>query len=418
MANCHKLKPCPAGCGKQIRAYQKGHRDCAAAGAVVEQAAAEAATTGPADSLAVSDGGNAQTIAKVTRESVRTLEDLIRVCEIDTAEWRIVRWVANKWEVGAKNEAGELISRPLFQVKVWLQRNAPMVAARSEVAALIAEAKQAIPARPRKASKRRGECLLEVNIPDLHVGKLAWSQETGWENYDSRIAERVYEAAIDAVLERTAGYDVGRVLYVVGNDLLHSDTKQGTTTGGTPLDTDSRFQKSFAIARQLTTRTIERLRERGPVEVKLIPGNHDTLAVWHLGDSLECFFHRTPDVSIDNEPKMRKYVQHGLNMIMLTHGNRGKLDRYPSLMAAEQPRMWGATRYREAHTGDKHQHKAIEVNGVKVRILSSLSAADAWHSEMMFVGNARSAEALVFHPVEGWIGSGVYTVPNERAESA
>lgn len=44
-----------------------------------------------------SDGDTAE-IAQLTSEPVRTLDDLIRVCQIDTAVWEVERWVANKWE--------------------------------------------------------------------------------------------------------------------------------------------------------------------------------------------------------------------------------------------------------------------------------------------------------------------------------
>jgi hypothetical protein len=37
---------------------------------------------------------------------IKTLADLVRVCEIDTKEWEIVSWKANKWEAAAKDETG------------------------------------------------------------------------------------------------------------------------------------------------------------------------------------------------------------------------------------------------------------------------------------------------------------------------
>ncbi len=261
--------------------------------------------------------------------------------------------------------------------------------------------------------------LFEPSIYDLHVGKLAWGNETGWDNYDSRMAEQAHDEALEALIRRSASHPISRVLYVVGNDLLHSDTKAGTTTGGTPLDTDSRYHKVFSIVRKMTVRAIDRLAEIAPVDAVLVPGNHDTLAVWHLGDSLECWYRNAKHVTIENTPRMRKYYQHGRVMLLLTHGNRGKLDQYPLLMATEQRAMWGATHFREAHTGDKHGTKVLEVKGVKVRTLPSLSAADAWHSEFQFVGNSRSAEAFVWDKGEGLIAQAHYTIPSvDSVESA
>lgn len=356
--------------------------------------------------------GDSGQVTKTTNEHVRTLEDLIRVCEIDTETWEVERWVANKWEVGAKNKQKNLVVKPLFQVKAWLRRKVAVIAARDEIQALIADAKKQIPPRRLKlvSPVRRG-LLLELMIPDLHMGKLAWTEETGWDNYDSKIAEEIFETALEALLARSAGHRIERILFPIGNDLMHSDTKQGTTTAGTQLDMDSRYHKVFRQTRLMMTRAIERLLSIAPVDALIVPGNHDTLAAFHIGDALACYFHNTPSVQVDNLASLRKYYQFGDVMLMLTHGNRGKLEKYPTLMAAERPDMWGATRHREAHTGDKHTQKTLEINGVKVRIFSALCPPDAWHSEFQFVGNQQAAEALVWDRVDGQVAAAFYTSP-------
>lgn len=402
-----------------------------------ESAVSDAQAPDP-DPIATTDSrtftDSACEITKTTTQRVRTLQDLIRICEIDTDEWEVERYVCNKWDMGSVPRAvgsGESWSRPstepvvteLYQVKVWLKRKVAIVAARAEIAALLADAKRQMPLRPQSP---RGKItpthnMLEISIPDLHVGKLAWAKETGWENYDTRTAERIHDDALDALLNRTDSHRFEHVLFIVGNDLLHSDTKAGTTTAGTVLDTDSRFQKSFSIVRRMIVRAIDRAREIAPVHVLMVPGNHDTLAVWHLGDSLECYYHRDDLVSIDNAPTMRKYHQFGKVMLMFTHGNKGKLQDYPLLMAAEQPKMFGETLHREAHTGDKHHLKVQEYRGIKVRISPALCPPDAWHAEHQFVGSARSAEAFVWQREEGLIGTAYYTVPappKDRDEGA
>ncbi len=371
----------------------------------------------PVDSLTVS--GDAATISRLTTERIKSLADLIRVCDIDTNEWEIERYVCNKWEVGAKVDE-KMVTTPLFQVKAWMKRKVMIVAARAEIVSLIEDAKRELPARPRVGTKApKSGNLFEPSIPDLHVGKLAWAKETGWENYDGKIAQRIFEEALSALIHRTESFQPERILFPIGNDILHADTKAGTTTAGTPLDMDSRYHKSFSLVRRMMTQAIDSLRAIAPVHVVIVPGNHDTLSAWHLGDSLECFFHKSPDVTIDNAPSMRKYYQWGKVMLMLTHGNKGKLQDYPQVMAAEQRKMWGETIHREAHTGDKHQLRVQEYHGVRVRISPALCPPDAWHSEHLFVGNARAAEAFVFHREEGLIGMANYTVqPPKRSEAA
>ncbi len=349
------------------------------------------------DSIEVS--GDSCQITKTVDEQIHTLDDLIRVCKIDTSVWTVDRYLCGKW---AEN----------FQVKAWLKRKVAAVAAQEEIKALIEDAKRNIHrSQPIIKHKLIGSSLLEIAMPDLHAGKLAWGKETGHQDYDIKLAEQIFDTALEALIQRTSSHPINKVLFVVGNDLLNSDNTALTTTGGTPQDSDSRYHKTFSIVRRMIVRGIERLKLIAPVHVVMVPGNHDQLAVWHLGDSLECFFHRDAQVQIDNSPALRKYVQHGKVMLMFTHGNKGKSSDYPLVMATEQPKMFGDTVFREAHTGHLHKTKLDEHHGVKVRISPALCSADAWHAENQFVGQGRSAEAFVWHPVEGQIASAFYTVP-------
>lgn len=374
------------------------------------------------DSLTVK--GDSAAVVKFTHERVRTLAQLVKVCQVDSSEWEVERWSCNKWEMasvprtvrdsaakGWTRKSTKPIVTELYQVKAWLRRKVALIAARTELDALKVQAKsQSAPFAVIKRGPKTGY-MLEVSIPDLHVGKLAWGKETGWEDYDSKIAVQVFEDALAALIERTSCYRFDQVVFVVGNDLLNADNREATTTGGTPQNTDVRFQKSFVIARRLIVRAIERLRLIAPVLVPVVPGNHDTLTAWCLGDSLECYFHGAADVTIDNAPTMRKYHRFGKVMLMFTHGNNGKLSEYPSTMAAEQPEMWGNTKFHEAHTGDKHHTKVEEYKGAKVRISPALCPPDAWHADKHYVGSSRSAEAFVWHGNEGLVGTAIYTVP-------
>lgn len=366
----------------------------------------------------VTETGDRSEVTKVVPERVKSLADLVRVCEIDLTEWDVERYVCNKWEMGATEKPRRGIKnavvKELFQVKAWLRRKVALIAARDEVKALLADAKTKVPPRPAVKRLEPGPHLLEIAIPDLHVGKLAWAPETGQGNYDTKIAQRIFRDALEALIARTASFRFERVVLVVGNDLLHADTKAGTTTGGTPLDTDSRFQKSYLVARRLMTEAIDRLRAIAPVTVVVIPGNHDALSTWCLGDSLECYYHKTPDVTVENSPSPRKYVHFGQVMLLFTHGDKGKRENYPLLMATEKPEMFGATKHREAHTGHLHQVRVQEHMGVKVRISPALCPPDAWHSEMHLVGNARAAEAFVWSKTDGLVSLATYTVPQPR----
>ncbi len=359
--------------------------------------------------------GNEATVSRVTPERVRSLADLIRVCEIDTSEWDVERYVCNKWETAAKvgpQDTATIAVTPLFQVKAWLKRKVNLLAAKQEIAALAEDARKGLPALKAVAPRApKSGYMLELNIADLHNGKLAWSGETGHDPYDTRIAESVHDAAVDALLQRTSAYRFDEIVLAVGNDLLHVDSRANQTTAGTPQDTDSRYYKVFLSTRRMTQRAIERCRKLARVRVVMVPGNHDRDSVWHLGDSLSCVYDGCKDVVIDNAPTQRKYVEFGKVMLMLTHGDKGKRADYPLLMATEQAAMFGRTRFREAHTGHLHQTQVQEWHGVRVRILPSLAGVDAWHAENTYTGNIRAAEAFIWSASEGLVGTAYYTVP-------
>ena len=255
--------------------------------------------------------------------------------------------------------------------------------------------------------------MLEVNLPDAHFGKLAWPQETGGAPYDSKITQETYAAAIDALIERTKMYKYDEVVYVVGNDILNANNADSETAKGTIVSSDGRYQKTFWKARNTVIDTVKKLLKIAPVTVMAIYGNHDTLSSWHLADSIECYFHDNPDVKVQNDPTYRKYYEFGKNMIMFTHGDKGKRDDYPLLMAAEQREMFGRTQFREVHCGHTHETKMEEYHGVRVRILPALCPADSWHAENGYVGNLRNAEAYIWNKNEGIIGTAIYNVDSQ-----
>ena len=386
------------GCGAPITRHAKTARcaDCA-------NAAKRKGSVAVTDGLTVE--GDKGVLSAIVKDNPRTLEELVAVCGIDLLVWTVDRWVANKWE-SVRGDA----TVPLFQVKAWLSRNRPLLDATTRIKAMIDDAKNKMPSRPRRSKARVGTYALEVSIPDLHLGKLAWSPETGYADYDLKIAVEVYEAALEALIQRTRGFAFQRILFPIGNDLFHSDTKQGTTTRGTPLDTDSRYHKAFLTGRRLITRAVDRLRGIAPVDVYVVAGNHSVVSEFQLGDSLECWFHKTDDVVIHNAPCSRKYAEFGANMILYTHGDKGSHKNLPLLMATEQREMFGRTTFREAHVGHLHQTRLLETMGVRVRISPALCPPDAWHSENQFVGNLQGAEAFVWDRSEGLVATAHYTV--------
>jgi hypothetical protein len=376
----------------------------------------EAEPIDPAATRASFDVKGNSAVGRSISADIRTIEDFVTYLEVDTTIWRVKDWRAKKWDGYIKNKSKEIETRPLFALDAKFERLVAIDDARSEIALMVEEAKAAMPfyqpvVRPARTTPGH---LLEISIFDPHFGKLAWNPETRHGSYDVNIAERVFFAALEDLLNKASGCSISQVLLPLGNDLLNTDNLEGKTTAGTPQSTDGRQIRTFTRVRQTMVAAIERARQIAPVHVKMVPGNHDRLSVFHLGEALEMRFHNCDDVVIDNTPPNRKYYEWGRNMLLFTHGDKPKPAELHSVAAAEEPQMWGRTRFREAHIGHMHKTALDEKHGFRVRTIAALCPADGWHSENGYIGNVRSAEAFLYSRDNGMEGSFVHNVPEEE----
>jgi hypothetical protein len=313
---------------------------------------------------------------------------------------------------------------PLYQVKVWLKRNWKACVLKDMGARILADIGAARPdwlaSPPAVVRSLRDAHLWELCKMDLHVGKLAWAPEAG-ADYDVDVAERVSVEATEDLIAQVAHREIEQILYPIGNDLLQIDKLDSTTTGGTPQDTDTRFAKMFARAESLMRHDLERLSAIAPVVGVVVPGNHDRQSAFTLGRVLHAWFHGNDRVRIDVGPKLRKYHRYGVNLIGYTHGSEEKPADLPLIMAQECPKDWAETRFREWHIGHLHKMKETRYtagdsfNGVRVRIIPSLCAADAWHAMRGYVGEIRSAEAYLWNKRTGYSGHQATNVLPEAA---
>jgi len=254
----------------------------------------------------------------------------------------------------------------------------------------------------------KGNHLLVINPADIHIGKYANELETG-EQYDCETAVvRVLEG-IEGLIQKSKGFDIDRVLFCVGNDVLHIDNVYNTTTKGTHQDTDGKWWEHYEIALMLYVKCIETLRQIAPVDVIHSMSNHDYQSGFHLAHTLKSWFRKTDDVSFDITVANRKYYKYGNNLIGLEHGDGAKMDKLPLLMAQEKPEMWSKSKFRYwylHHIHHKVKHKWLDAKdyiGVTVEYMRSPSSADSWHSRKGFCGAYKACEAFVHDKESGQV---------------
>lgn len=352
------------------------------------------------DTNAATVQGSGQTVEVFTEpgKRIKSLEDLVAEANIDLNVWDVERWVCNKWEVGSFVE-GKAITEPLYQVKAWLKRKPVSTTEVTEIFEKAARESGRSRVRVHKSAGARK--LLELSIPDLHMGKYAWCEETGHGDWDSALACEAYSAAVDSLLAKVNLKDIEQILLPVGSDFFNVDNAAKTTTAGTPQDEDTRWQKSFSLGCDLLIKTIEKLATIAPVRVVVVPGNHDTERSYYAGAVLAAHFRGVKDIDIDNRPVSRKYHHFGVTLVGLTHGDRIKSADLANLAQYEQREAWGVSRYCEWHLGHLHRESSIETAGCIIRVVPALCPPDAWHSKSGYVMSARGAQAFVYDRAEG-----------------
>jgi hypothetical protein len=252
--------------------------------------------------------------------------------------------------------------------------------------------------------KEYGSMMLEIPIMDLHLSKLGWKYETG-ESYNHKIAEERLYGVITDILNRVETNNIEKIIYPIGQDYYNFDLPSGTTAGGTPQDSDSRWQKMFLHGCELAVTIIERLSKVAPVDVFYVAGNHDKTASYYLTLYLSAWFKNDDNVKVDISPTRRKYVEYGNCLIGYSHGEMEK-ERISKAMQVEAKEAWGRTLYHEWHIGHLHKEKLTkefyktvddEDGGLIVRHISSITGSDAWHTESGYVGAVKKAQAFLWH---------------------
>ncbi len=348
--------------------------------------------------------------AKFNRQP-STLEEALAFLEVDMTLWEIERWVGNLWPTTytTKDASGNrtAMSKTNPQIKVFFKP-------RKEAKAInvleewIKDNEHRLP-EPIPVVRREKNgvpYLLMLSIADLHLNKLAWAEETG-EDYDTDIAISRFNAACDDLVGKANSFtNIGRICLVVGNDLFNIDSNANTTTGGTPQSVDSRHAKVFRRALDMYVDMVEKIKQIAPVDIVVVQGNHDRETSWYLGECLTLAFRKDDEVTVNNQPKLRKYYTYGRNMFLLTHGCDEKKVELPLIMATEEPELWGKSLHREVLLGHLHKRNVTsrtdvdDSRGVITRTLPSLTSSDAWHV-MKGYGSRKGAMALLYHPNRG-----------------
>lgn len=254
-----------------------------------------------------------------------------------------------------------------------------------------------------KRSKNKDGHLLIIDPADIHIGKLSQEFETG-EDYNEQIAVKRVLEGVKGILEKAKGFNIDKILFIGGNDVLHIDSPKRETTAGTKQDTSGSWHSNFLVAKQMYIEVIELLLPIADVHFVFNPSNHDFMSGFFLCSIIETYFHNCKNISFDCDLKPRKYYAYGKNLIGSCHGDGAKINDLGAIMSIEAKHLWAFADHRYFFTHHVHHKSSKDGYGITYESLRSPSGTDAWHNKKGYgIGGIKAVEGYLCHPMHGQI---------------
>lgn len=242
--------------------------------------------------------------------------------------------------------------------------------------------------------------LLVIDIADLHIGKNADPLETN-DEYNNEIAIQRAVEGVQGILQKAQGFPIDKILFIIGNDVLHTDGNTPTTTSGTPQDMTKKWFRNFTEARDMYVKIIDMIKQFADVHIVHNPSNHDYVSGFMLANVIHAWFRRCKNVTFDITNNHRKYFKYGNSLIGTSHGDGAKINELPLIMANEAKYDWADTYWHYIYLHHVH-HKDFfkfrsgkDYQGCTVEYLRSPSGTDEWHHKKGFTLAPKAIEAFI-----------------------
>lgn len=376
-------------------------------------------------SVKFTDSGFAANATSVSKR-IKSLDQLLEAAKVDLTKWMVTRHEINVWEMGRKKklvdlswnngvmdgvveDLGDWNLTDLWQVKAWFQprKEEPYEKALNTLIERVQEHSPRYKVESFAYTPVSDEYLLVPNLYDAHFGKrphrsIEYSLEDAHNDF-IKIAESV------AVQTSQSPKKVSRILFPVGQDLLHVDGLFDTTSKGTWVETSEDIRLAIDAACDATAKAIEIFASVAPVDVVPVEGNHDRLQTYWVGKYLQAFFSNHPYVNVFDMKLERQYYQWGRVGLGLTHDGKNP-QQLATLFPIEARHMWPDIEWTEWLTGHFHHQRGAlyavdSIRGTVVRTISALCNMDNYHSLHLYSGTNRAAEVLYYHKENGPAGS-------------
>ena len=303
---------------------------------------------------------------------LRDYDYLLRLHNYDPRLFELVSAKNSKWNANSKQG-----TKTLYSSKITVKPKPPEV--------VFADIASWFDKLDRKYKKPKlelsnahyavGDKMLVLPISDLHYALRSSVLETG-EEYNCEIAEKLFFDVIEDIVSRTQQYSFEKIVFTIGGDQANSDGLTFTTTKGTPQESAVGYFDMMEKLYAMTIMAIDILAEVAPVEVVLIPSNHDMTVGNSLAHYCDAWFRSDNRVTVDTSPFTRKYMKYGSTLFCFAHD--GDMKKLPRLVADEARQYWSDVNMTEVFLQHLHHETVLEEYNMRISRLPTISARSSW----------------------------------------
>ena len=235
--------------------------------------------------------------------------------------------------------------------------------------------------------------LLVVPIADFHLNLLSDKLSTGNE-YNMQIAEDIFFQVINDIIDRIEDKPFEKVLFAVGNDFINADNLGGFTTRGTPQDNAESWFKAVNKATELIIRATDMLTYIAPVDVVLVPSNHDLHTMFGVIQTVKAWYRDDDNVNVDDSPLPRKYYEFGKTLLTFSHDI--KVKDALQIITTEAKDKWSNCEHIILMLAHLHQSIVYEKQGyLEVLRLPTVSGWSRWSNDKGYIQSERKNQSFI-----------------------
>ena len=244
---------------------------------------------------------------------------------------------------------------------------------------------------------------------DLHLGLLAWNQESGTD-YNLELATAQLRSAYDYLFECSPASRVGIVVDL--GDLLEADNQKNVTPkSGNVLSVDSRYPKVLRAAYEALIYAVDKaLQKHEIVYFYNIEGNHDVSSGHAIREVIRTAFRDNPRVIVNESPAPIKYHQHGQVLLQFAHGDGMKMRQAGEVMAHDCQDIFSSTKYRYSHLGHFHTDSVYDGKLCRVESHRNLAPTNAWAFHMGYRAQPGTMKSITYSASRGEISRNLFTL--------